>query len=189
MIKLNEATILQLLPPNFRREPHDIALSTAIRKEFQDLLKLSDQVLVYPVVSNLQDELLNQLAKQFNIQGYDETLALEKKRNLVQNALFFYIKAGTKQAVEEKIAGIFGDAELVEWFEENGEPFTFSIETSNAMANTIMERQCRLAVTSTKNARSHLSDIFINTSGQADFYLGMVTESQEECSSILVLIP
>jgi len=189
MVKLHEVALLQLLPPNFQKDPHDIALSKAIETEFRDLLKMGDQILVYPVVNRLPDEMLNKLANQFNIQGYDETLPLERKRYLVQNALFFYLKAGTKKAVEEKMIGIFGDADLLEWFEDGGRPFTFSIETSNVLANTAMEQQCRLAIQSTKNTRSHLESLSINVSGRQDLYIGMVTESQEECNSTLVLIP
>ncbi len=187
MIKLQDVQLLQLLPPNLRQEPHAIALSAAVDKEFKNLLQLADQILVYPVVDRLQDELLDRLAGQFHIQGYDETLAIEHKRSLVQNALFFYLKAGTKQAVEEKMVGIFGDAQVVEWFEENGEAYTFSVETSNMLANTSMAQQCKLAIQSTKNTRSHLTDIFIVSSGTAEVYLGLITETEEESSAVLYL--
>ncbi len=188
MIKLQDVKLLQLLPPNLKKDAHSIALSEAVEKQFSLLLQMAEQVLVYPVVGTLKDTMLDDLAKQFNIQGYTEDLAITNKRNLVQNALFFYLKAGTKQAVEEKMVGIFGDADLVEWFEGDEEPYTFSVETSNISANTTMEQQCRMAIQSTKNARSHLTGIFIKTSGTAEVYLGLVSESQEESEFSMVLI-
>ena len=58
---------------------------------------------------------------------YKNDYPLAVKRQIVKNSMLYYIRSGTRGAVEELLADIYQGAEVEEWFEYGGEPNYFRV--------------------------------------------------------------
>ena len=58
---------------------------------------------------------------------YKNDYPLTVKRQIVKNSMLYYIRSGTRGAVEELLADIYQGAEVEEWFEYGGEPNYFRV--------------------------------------------------------------
>ena len=160
MISLYNGQPADLLGPNYRRDPEVKALSYAIQQGMQLLLRYAPRGMVYADLDNLQEPALDLLAVETDVQSYDKAYDVSIKRELVKNAIRWHQIAGTRAAVEELARKIFGDCEVQEWYEYDGQPYRFRVVTSaTASADDVSEFN-RL-VSKVQNLRSHLESVSI----------------------------
>lgn len=108
------------------------------------------------------DEVLSDLAWQFSIDNWQETLDRETKINLIKNAYWAHSKKGTKNSIQENLKKLGYLAETKEWFEVEGIPFTFEIKI-NSVVNTVTNIEKILEmIEKYKNCRSVLNKIDFN---------------------------
>ncbi|MDD3251755.1 MAG: phage tail protein I [Lachnospiraceae bacterium] len=158
MIKYRDGEPADLLPPYLRGRPEVMAISYACRMAMAKFLDISVISRMYGDVDSMPEYILDYMATELNAQYYSETMSLEVKRNIIKNAIAWKMKAGTKAAVQELVSVIFGDGEVTEWNEfegEDGTPGTFDITTSATMTQDSVEQFADL-IEKTKNATSHL---------------------------------
>ena len=182
MRDFDSITLFDLLPPNFKYKPHCLALSAALKAAFDMVLKDSGQVLVYPVIDQLSDNPLDQLALPWSIQGYKDTLPLDNKRRLVKRGLMAQLYAGTATVVKDKLSDAFSDdAKIREWFEYGGNPYLFAvdIETANGM-DTRRLADVEGLIRDVKNARSHMDYLAVTLTHSGPIYLGGVSMTGNE---------
>ena len=110
------------------------------------------------------------LAVELNAMYYDQDLPIEAKRTIVQASFSaWYARAGTPAAVEELVQAVFGEGEVVEWFdftEGDRTPGLFDIKTNAPMSEDVIVQFERL-VGRVKNKRSHIRRVTTESSARA----------------------
>ncbi len=173
MININQIKYINLLPPNFKNA-HNKALSKTIETEFLNLIQNIKYVNIYSNIDNLEGFVLDHLALQMRVDGYLNSFNIQTKRLLIKNSLIYFMKMGTKAAIEDKVTAIFGDGTVIEWFEESAATFTFKVETTNQNANESMADEFARVIKSVKNARSVLSEVVVKLTDPQKTYIGNI---------------
>ena len=161
MNKLDDVTLLDLLPPNLKRDPDAIAASAALADEYKRIYNLASKAVVFANIENLAESWLDLLAVDMHVDYYVETLPIDKKRELVIKSIPLHRKKGTPWAVEELIGLVFGDGRVEEWWEYGGEPYHFRVRSFNPLTTPEDVQRFTIAVNSVKNLRSVLEDVII----------------------------
>jgi phage tail P2-like protein len=142
-----------------RGDEANAALSRAVNKLIREPGSRINHLRVWDQIDNLDHADLDELAWELNVDWYSTDLSLEAKRQTIKYAQRIQSKRGTKWAVERLVSAYFGHGRVREWFETDGEPYTFSVEIINTeLADMSVERFLK-AVNAAKSARSHLSGI------------------------------
>ena len=128
MIDIRDGTTLDLLPEALRKEPEIQAASFALHETAKMLLDKVDRSMVYAGIDILPEEIIDLLAEEFRAQYYDGSMSLQKKREAVKKAMQWYKKAGTLSAVDELVEFMYGEHKVHEWFQDDGQPYTFRVE-------------------------------------------------------------
>lgn len=162
MNKINNVKLLNILPPNLRKDPDIIAASESIDKEYQKIINSISNCKTIVDIDNAQEQVVDHLALEAHADYYEQDLPIKSKRNLAKNAYLYHFTKGTPFAVEQIITDAFSEALVKEWFEYNGEPYTFKIVVNHI--NAAKARKLLQASNSVKNKRSWLrkinSDLF-----------------------------
>lgn len=151
-------------------------------------------------------ELLPYLAHMLdvNISGLSET----ESRALIANAIEIHRYQGTLYAVKKVLLSVFSEAEILEWFDIGGEPYTFNAKVTigvslDAVFDTKKFEKCRELINSAKNARSHFLNFYVelpkskgllgcdtglnwmtDTSGQTDLKQSSGADLSLACASV-----
>ena len=128
MINIRDGTTLDLIPEALRKEPEIQAASFALHETAQMLMDKIDRAMVYAGIDILPEEIVDLLAEEFRAQYYDGSMSLQKKREAVKKAMQWYKKAGTLSAVQELTEFMYGEHKIHEWFQYDGQPYTFRVE-------------------------------------------------------------
>ena len=158
----------ELIPPNLLADQNIKALVEAIEPEFEKVKQEIVNVLIYPRIDELNEEVLDLLAWQFHIEGYELATNITEKRNLIKKAIELHRYKGTKYAIEEVLRVLNLEGKISEWFEYNGTPYHFRVDidlkyqglqpdTYNKLLNLIEEY---------KNLRSKLEVLNIYLTSQ-----------------------
>lgn len=170
MIKLRDAGLISVLPPSIKEDSDVQAVSYAFQMGMQKMLDLANLSSVLANIDELPEKILDLLAIEMRSQYYDESMDIEIKRNIIKNSLAWYAKGGTVSAVDEMIQTVFGEGEVVEWFDFNGEPGTFYIET-NAELSPDTISQFNEIIDNVKNMKSQLIDVRVNRKIPQQLYI------------------
>lgn len=164
MIKLSDGELLDLLPSQFKNDTDIICLSYAIKCGIQRLLKYERQTMTDNFIDNLPEQILDILAVELRSPYYLDSIDITVKRGIIKSTLIWHTKAGTPAAVSDMIKTVFGEGELVEWFDfTEGEktPGCFDIVTNATMSQEAIESFMKI-IHRVKNERSHIRRILIN---------------------------
>lgn len=131
MIKLGDALLTDSMPEVINREPWAKAMAITVRNQMRKLITYADRTTLYAAVDSMPDNILDIMAIDLRVPEYSESYSIAIKRSLVKGAYSYWSKAGTKAAVESLCRDIFGDANVVEWFDYNGQPGYFKVSTTN----------------------------------------------------------
>lgn len=164
MIDLYNGELRDILPPYFKYKPEIIAYSAAIKVGAGFALEYAKRTLLFADVDSMPEYLLDYAAIELDAQYYNNADSIDIKRQYIKNALYWKIKAGTIEAVEELIRTAFGEGTVKIWkdFEKGpGTPGTFRIETSAGMTKDTLETFSAL-IENTKNESAHLETVTVN---------------------------
>ena len=159
---------IELFPPNLRKDENVQAFAEILDRVFSELTEQDLQKLFVYAVDNQPEEVLDWLAWQFHVEGYDLAKTVEEKRNLVKNAIELHRYKGTKYAVQKALSILGLTTEIVEWFETGGNlpPHTFGIRTASvpedfkkilSVINDYKRESAHLAILTDGNCRSRLN--------------------------------
>jgi phage tail P2-like protein len=151
-----DVTLLELLPPNLADIPEIIAAGRAIDKQWQKLAARIKEVLTFADIDNASSDVVDMLATEMNVDFYDSTLALAKRRAMVKNGYLYKYRKGTAYAVKQIVTDAYDTAYVEEWFDYNGKPFHFRITTEAGMPDETTINKIFSAVKAVKNVRSTL---------------------------------
>ena len=149
------------------------AYAYAIKQMIRVLLDLDARTLTYADIDSVSEETLDQMAADNRAMYYDESLPVEKKRDVVKQSLIWYGQAGTVGATKELLETIFGGGtRLIE--NPYGDPYTFDVETDGLITEEITHDIDKM-LADVKNVRSHLGHLKLVTNADPRLYIGIVT--------------
>jgi Phage tail protein (Tail_P2_I) len=116
---LRGSQLIQQCPPSISYDRQVQAAGAAIDPQFYSIIDDTGQVIMIPNIMGLTDpELVDALAWQFHVDGYDATAPLEFRKQLVQDSILWHMTKGTVHLVQTVIDTYWpGGATLQEWFE------------------------------------------------------------------------
>lgn len=127
MIKLTDARLTDALPKTLAEQPWVQALAEASRKMRRRVMAYADRTRLFCDIDEASEEALDALAVELQTPLYKNDYPLTVKRQIVKNSMLYYIRSGTRGAVEELLADIYQGAEAEEWFEYGGKPNYFRV--------------------------------------------------------------
>lgn len=179
-MRLNEIDIIEFLPQYMREDKTAQGIAYAITQALKEfVIPHIEKCNIYGRIGQLEENMLDELAWQFNIPEYIHTLDITAKRNIIKNCLQTHRQRGTVAAVEKVIDDVFGNGYVEEWFEYNGDPFHFKVHTTNVSANDAMVAEFEKLIVSTQNVRSVLEAVIVETALEMDSFQGIYTHIAE----------
>lgn len=127
MIKLTDARLTDALPKTLAEQPWVQALAEASRKMRRRVIAYADRTRLFCDIDEASEEALDALAVELQTPLYKNDYPLTVKRQIVKNSMLYYIRSGTRGAVEELLADIYQGAAVEEWFEYGGKPNYFRV--------------------------------------------------------------
>lgn len=127
MIKLTDARLTDALPKTLAEQPWVQALAEASRKMRRRVIAYADRTRLFCDIDEASEEALDALAVELQTPLYKNDYPLTVKRQIVKNSMLYYIRSGTRGAVEELLADIYQGAGVEEWFEYGGKPNYFRV--------------------------------------------------------------
>lgn len=127
MIKLTDARLTDALPKTLAEQPWVQALAEASRKMRRRVMAYADRTRLFCDIDEASEEALDALSVELQTPLYKNDYPLTVKRQIVKNSMLYYIRSGTRGAVEELLADIYQGAEAEEWFEYGGKPNYFRV--------------------------------------------------------------
>lgn len=127
MIKLTDARLTDALPKTLAEQPWVQALAEASRKMRRRVIAYADRTRLFCDIDEASEDALDALAVELQTPLYKNDYPLTVKRQIVKNSMLYYIRSGTRGAVEELLADIYQGAEVEEWFEYGGKPNYFRV--------------------------------------------------------------
>lgn len=171
-MRLNDVDLSRLMPQFMRNDRNFKAFSYALEKELKRLSANIVHASIYSRIDSLSEEVLDELAWQFNVVEYRSEYDISIKRKLIKNSMIIHKRRGTVAAVEDVVTNIFGNATVEEWFEYGGEPYHFKIKTSNVESSDEMIAEITQIVKETQNARSYLEEVIVEIIQKMNLYVG-----------------
>ncbi len=161
MIKLSDYRTEIALPAEMKT-PERIALSYAYDQQKKKFIERLQRVYIWADLEKVDDNKLDFLAVENRVLFYNSDLMPDVKRELIRKSIYWHMKLGTRQAMEEMVNIVFqNDSSLTsieEWYMYDGEPYHFrllvDIETKQIYANAFL-----YYLHTIKNARSRFDYI------------------------------
>lgn len=171
-MRLTDVDLLRLLPNFMRDDANARAFAYAVQSQIVKVSLAIEHARIYSRIDSLSDEVLDELAWQFNIVEYRSDYDISVKRELIKGCMELHHKRGTVSAVEEVVQKVFEDAIVEEWFDYGGAPYHFRIRTSNTSATDDMVQEIAKIVKQTQSVRSHLEEVVIEIIQSMTLHVG-----------------
>ena len=128
-ISVYDIKLIDLMPPSIRTDPQVIAACKAVQPDLSEMTRLVQFADIYGNIDNLPEQILEAMAWENQMFGAEWAVAgtLKKRRELVKNSFLLNKTRGTKWSLIRIFEVLGFRAEIVEWWEENADPFTFRI--------------------------------------------------------------
>jgi len=81
-------------------------LLDSLEQPLQDLINKISSNIIYSNIENVNENLLDILAIQFSIDGYDLAITIEEKRNIIKKAILLHKHKGTPFSIKESIKAL-----------------------------------------------------------------------------------
>lgn len=171
-MKLTDVDLLRLIPQFMRDDRNAQAFAYAVNSKIAEVTYAIMHAKIYTRIDSLSEEILDELAWQFNVVEYRSEYDISIKRELIKGCMQLHYKRGTVAAVEEAVRKIFGDATVEEWFDYGGQPYHFKVRTSNIGATDEMIQEVTKIVKEAQNVRSFLEEVVIEIIQSMQMYIG-----------------
>lgn len=160
-MKISELEFLRLLPSFMRDDEAVIAFSRAMDDLLGAPSKRIKTIRTWDMIDELTEAECDELAWELDIDWYDSTgMSLTEKRETIKAAQQIKAKRGTKWAVERLITAYFGEGYVLEWYDMDGDPYTFAALTTNTEITAESLAKFTATAEAAKNERSHITGVF-----------------------------
>lgn len=168
-----QVDINSLLPKFLLADKNGYAMGMVIERAAMILFKAAQDGL--ETVLNVEKMLewrLDELAWEYNISWYDHGASIGTKREIIKNVYTVSRNLGTKSAVENVIRTYFGDGDVEEWFDYDGLPGHFRVQTINPTLREEKLEQFLFVLENVKRLSAKLDEVVILLDGQFDLFAG-----------------
>lgn len=168
---LTVENILASLPCVLANDETITALAEGVARLLARQVREIEDISIYPRLDEASEALCDILARDFDVGWYSYDYPLEIKREQIKSTFRMHRKLGTAASVKELVRSVFGQGEVVEWFDYGGEPYHFRIQTDTALSAetyNYIYNMIRLV----KSVRSRLDSVQIMRNTEAVMYGG-----------------
>lgn len=154
--RLGSTPFRELLPDSLSGDPSIRAAAAALDTVLDATTRAIPGVLLY---ARLPEPVLDLLAWQLHVEGYETAVDLAAKRQLIAGSLLLHRRRGTPWAVRTALeAALHVPATVQQWFEYGGEPYFFRVrlELGGAELDEAAQRNALQLILDYKNVRSWL---------------------------------
>lgn len=125
----DDVGLRDLLPSSIRDDMDAAAMAESANPLLREIAGFIPFLELYKNIDILSEPILQLLAWENNVMGVEWRLAqtIEEKRALVKDSFILNKRRGTRWAVERVFELLSLEANIVEWFEDGSDPFTFKI--------------------------------------------------------------
>lgn len=157
---LNKDSLMSLYPSVLDKDELFNALGRATAEALGEAFLNVKNATIYTRIAELDEAVLDILAKDFKISWYDYDFQLETKRRVIAAAFSVHRHLGTTGAMITAICAIWPHSTVEEWFEYSGNPFYFRVlvNANEPGAEPIRFDAIDKTVKLYKNERSWLED-------------------------------
>lgn len=154
MIKLSDYMTETAFPSEMKTVER-MALAYAYDRQKKLFLERMKRVYIWADLDNVDENKLDFLAVECRVLFYNSSLSPDVKRKLIQNSIYWYMKLGTRQAMEEMIDIVFGNenTNIEEWYTYAGDAFHFRVVVGTTVTQTSI-KEFLSYLNRVKNARS-----------------------------------
>ena len=159
---ITKENLLRILPPALTHDPSIVALAEVSAEALAARLAEIDRVRVISNIDELDEAVLDILARDFKVDWWDPRYSIAEKRRTLKGSWRVHKTLGTKAAVETAIRAIYPETSVEEWFEyKDGKPYHFKlhIDLTGIRGDDIHPWSVLERVNYYKSLRSHLDRI------------------------------
>lgn len=161
MLDLSDNVLQKILPTSINSDATVQDIVQAISDKLVELDAQAETVLLLPRLNKLSEAVVDELAWQYHVDFYENTLSITKKRALIKKAIAQHRYKGTPAAVEEVCSDVFKNAVVQEWYDyDGGEAYHFKVRVApESVPSEDTIASLTKAITACKNTRSWLDGI------------------------------
>lgn len=170
--------LTRMLPSSLKQDKDMLALANIIGKELQKTCKSAKESIIYARIDELKENVLDILAYDLHVDWYDYSYPIKVKRALIKDSVKVHKKLGTKYAIETALGNLHPNSYIEEWFEYDGEPFSFRIilDTTNSRVGAGYSEIAK-AVNTYKRKSVHMDNVIyhcndkVSLSIETDYFI------------------
>lgn len=157
MIKVQDHSLMKLLPHSLRGDPVLVAVAEAAEIQLKQAYREAENIFNLVDIENVPEQLLDLLSYEKHVDFYEVSLPIKQKQSVVKNSIKQHRKKGTPYAIELALAAVGLKGEVVEWFEYDDKPYTFKVVLAANGHIDLSDSRIVKMIKSYKNTRSHFS--------------------------------
>ena len=157
MSKFSVENFMANLPDVILKDEHLKQLAEVAARVMFKSLQDPRKAAIYCRIDELDEGVLDILAKDFNVSWYDYNATIDEKRSIIRNSMNARRHIGTKASVESIISDVMPGSQVEEWFEYGGDPFHFRMKIPGTWTQEKAEWITK-AISLVKNVRSTVDD-------------------------------
>ncbi|MGF9821976.1 phage tail protein I [Brevibacillus agri] len=180
MVNATQIRLTQLLTPNLMADENIRNAASSIDAELQAIASATERLPFLSNLDSLNEQWLDELLWQFHVEGVEFAETPEEKRNLIRNSIDVHRTKGTRYAIERILEILSMQGVIQEWWEFEGDPFTFRIDVNIKSDRVITDEKLNLLerlVNEFKNTRSHLTKIGTNLTTKGTIEYSLASEA------------
>ena len=181
---IDKLSLTQLLSPALAGDPTAWAVAAALDAELEEITEAIPSAL-FAQLWRQPDLVLDYLAAEIQVWGYQTTFDRDFKIQLIGNALYWNAHKGTKGLMDTALTAIFGDVRIMPWWTYGGTAYHFRAILGTPPAGAQIG-QMNLAVYQLKSVRDFFEGFYQSYSNTAPLYLG-IGELTIVCGYILTI--
>lgn len=129
MIDLTNVDLLEIQSRYMRSDITTQALCAALEPLVHSLGADIRSAMVYPRIDELSGDVLDIIAWGYHVDAYNALAPDAEKRRMIKNSFAVHKYKGTAYAVQQIVAGVFGEeSDVIEWFDYGGAPYHFRVD-------------------------------------------------------------
>jgi phage tail P2-like protein len=153
---ITQESMLSVLPGVLARDNGMYSLAKLIGWITGENAEEVDSPAIFQRIDELDEDLLDILAKDYKIDWYDFDADIETKRRQIKNNWRVRKGLGTVKAVKTALQDVWRDTTVEEWFEYDGEPGYFRVLLSTDTSGSINFSKAVRMIDIFKPVRAHV---------------------------------
>ncbi|BCJ98121.1 phage tail protein [Anaerocolumna chitinilytica] len=169
-MQLNKISLLELLPPYMQDDQTVIGLCAAADVIYKKLHDEISKINFFENLDMLGEAELDYIADANQIIWYKKSAPMSSKIDLIKNSESVFWNLGTISAIESVIKDTLGEAEVIEWFDYEGDPYHFKIVSKNPQLQSDAINQFNAVIEQVKRKIAILDTIEISLTATMNTY-------------------